>query len=492
MLADVNYIRTGTARFFNLVSNSRRAILAGALCVTSSSVFAVGFDQLGVLNGPQEAAADAWQGKDDPVTGQRPGIDPSLPNAGLCQRMNAAPDPRAGVASLATRCLELVETADPDAIDPTLNLGGAPADVPGWLQQIVPEEAEIMGSGSTDTAHDQLANVGNRLQFLRTGTSTLAVSGIHLTGDSLTGGAAGGDDYSRWGLFVNGSYGSGDKDQTFNEAGFDYDAYGITAGVDYRVNAALVAGIAVGFSKSEVEAEANDDTYDTDGNSIILYGSYFKELFYVEGSLTYGAYEHEGERNIAYGAGARRILRTAESDTDSNQLAWSLATGYNNSIARFNYSLFARVEGVDADIDGYDESGSGNPAAVGGNEWAMRVEDQEIESLQLVLGAHLAYALSASFGVIQPYVSAEAHHEFEDDARTVRSFYLNDPFFIDGDRSFPVELTTDKPDEDFFVISVGSSFVLKSGNQLFINYDTLVGMANVNSQAVTIGVRFEM
>lgn len=349
-----------------------------------------------------------------------------------------------------------------------------------------------MGSGSTDTSHDQLANIGSRLQFVRTGSSTLAVSGIHLTGDSLTGGAAGADDYSRWGLFINGSYGSGDKDQTFNEAGFDYDAYGITAGVDYRINEAFVAGVAVGFSKSEVEAEDNDDTYDTDGNSLIVYGTYFREYFYLEGSLTYGSYEHEGERNIDYGSGDRRIVRTADSDTDSDQLAWSIAAGYTNSVDRFNYSLFARAEGVDADIDAYDESGSGSPNAVGGNEWAMRVEDQEIESLQLVLGGQIAYALSANFGVIQPYLSAEAHHEFEDDERTVRSFYLNDPFFIEGDRSFPVELTTDEPDEDFFLISVGASFVFKGGNQFFINYDTLLGLDDVGSQAVTVGVRFEL
>ncbi|MGI9288449.1 MAG: autotransporter domain-containing protein [Pseudomonadales bacterium] len=109
-----------------------------------------------------------------------------------------------------------------------------------------------------------------------------------------------------------------------------------------------------------------------------------------------------------------------------------------------------------------------------------------------MLGGQLAYAFSANFGVIQPYLSAEAHHEFEDDARTVRSFYLNDPFFIEGDRSFPVELTTDEPDEDFFVISVGASFVFKGGNQFFVNYDTLVGLDDVGSQAVTVGVRFEL
>lgn len=475
-----------------LFSYPLRLSLIGFGIALSSGALAVGFDQLGPLNGPQEAAADAWQGEDDPATGERPGIDPSLPNAGLCQRMNGRENTEPGVVALATRCVELVETADPGAISPTFNLGGAPEDVPGWLQQIVPEETEIMGAGSTDTSHDQLANIGSRLQFLRTGTSMLAVSGINISGESLMGGAAGADGYSRWGLFVNGSYGSGDKDQTFNEAGFDYDAYGITAGADYRFTESLIAGLAVGFSQSDVDAENSADTYDTDGNNVILYGSYFSETFYVDGSLTYGAYEHEGRRNIAYGSGARRVERTADSDTDSDQLAWSVAVGYNNSIDRLNYSLFVRAEGVDADIDGYSESGTGDPDAVGGNEWAMRVEDQEIESLQAVLGGQLAYAFGTNFGVVQPYLNAAAHHEFENDSRTITSFYLNDPFFLAGDRSFPVELITDEPDEDFFVIGGGVSFVLQGGHQFFINYDTVAGLDDVSSQTVTVGVRLEL
>ncbi|MGI9293567.1 MAG: hypothetical protein ACR2PS_06245 [Pseudomonadales bacterium] len=104
----------------------------------------------------------------------------------------------------------------------------------------------------------------------------------------------------------------------------------------------------------------------------------------------------------------------------------------------------------------------------------------------------IRFAPLSLFGVILPYLSAGAHHELEDDSRTVRSFYLNDPFFIDGDRSFPVELTTDEPDEDFFLVSVGAIFVFKGETQFFVNYDTLLGLDDVGSQAVTLGMRFEL
>lgn len=468
------------------------AAICCAYLLVAENAFAVGFDQLQGLNGPQDAAADAIQGRD--INGARPDIGP-FEGIGLCQSIATAPADvsasfSAGTMALGTRCAELVQTADPNdntGLPAELNLGIAPDQVRAALQQVVPEETEIIGAGVTDTSHDQMTNISSRLQYLRTGTSILAVSGFHFSGASLAGGAAGVDGYSRWGLFVNGTYGNGDKDDTFNEAGFDYDAYGVTAGVDYRFNEAFVAGVAVGFSNSDVEIDNNAGDTNTDGVNGTLYGMYYAESFYFEGTLTLGSFEYENQRSINYGAGNMQVMADVDSDTDGDQFGWSLGAGYTNYTDNLNYSLFGRLEGIDADIDAYDELGSGpNP------EWAMHIDDQEIESVQAVFGAQLAFALSQSFGVFQPYASAEWHYEFEDDERNITANYLDDPFFAStGDKSFTVQLTSDKPDEDFFLVSVGATVLLKGGNQFFLNYDTILGLDDVSSQAITAGVRFE-
>lgn len=473
---------TAPAIFIALISAIGILML---LC--STVVRAVGFDQLQNLNGPQDAAADTIQGRDN-AQGVRPIIDANAPGAGLCQNIAGLENPTPGAAQLGLRCEELMETADPGAIDPNLNLGDS-AKVPGWLQQAMPEETQIIGSGTTDTSHDQLGNVNSRLQVLRLGVSTLPIAGVHL---ATTGGGASADDYSRVGLFINGDFGSGEKDATFNENAFEYDSGGVTAGIDYRFTEKLAAGAAIGYSRSDVEVQGNTGSYDSDGTSLTGYGSWHTERFYLEGSLTYGVSEHDGERRIAYGSPDKRIERDTRSSTDSDQIAWSLAGGYNGSVKRFSYSLFLRGEGVRSDIDSYDEEGSGNPVAIGNNEWTMHIEDQEVESLRGVLGSQVAFAWNLNHGVLQPYFGAEWRYELADDAREITAFYRNDPFFAAGDRRFAVVFTTDDTDEDHYLLSFGATLVLKGGTQLFINYDAVLGLEDVDSHYATAGIRFEL
>ncbi len=484
------------------VSKSSLCTLFGTalLLLQSDITFGVGLDQLEDLNGPQDAAADIIQGPD--VGGTRPAPAPEN-TLGLCPNISTASSNPAESA-LATRCTELVVSADPSGTGgagSAFDLGMAPEQVKSALQQVVPEETEIIGAGATDTSHDQLTNVKDRLQFLRTAIRTQSVVGMHF-GNSLDEGAAAADGSSRWGSFINAGYGTGEKDPTFNETGFDYDAYAITIGSDYRFNDNLVAGLALGVTKSDVTIDQGAGEYETDGENIALYGLYNgawieegwlkQSQFYVEGVLTRGVFDYEGQRDINYGSGASSVIRTAESTTDGDQWAWSLAAGVSAQRESWHFNFYGRAEGVDADIDAYDETGSGNSTVPTGNEWAVHVNKQELESRQLILGAQAAYAASQTFGVLQPYASLEAHHEFDDEARTITAFYRADPFFAADDPRFPILIQTDDADKDFFLMTLGITLALQEGNQLFLNYDTLLALEDVESHVISAGLRFEL
>lgn len=478
--------------------------LLAAMCasVFANLASAEGLDQLDViLNGPQDAAADAIQGAD--INGARPDIA-DVAGKGLCQSIATGTNREGdqGIAQAATdqlgmRCAELVFSADQETLDPDLllQLGIGDAEIANALQQVVPEETEIMGSGATDTMHDQMNNVESRLQIIRTGSSTLPIAGIHINGQTLTGGAAG-DGFSRLGIFINGDYGTGEKDATFNENGFDFDSYGITAGIDYRFGSNFVAGLAVGYSSSDVDVNQGFGSTEGEGINFTAYGTYFTDNYYIEASLTSGSYDYEGVREIDYGVGNARVQRTMASDTDGDQIAWSLGAGYNANKDALSYSYYGRFEGIDVDIDGYQErvTAANSTLADGSlnNDWAMRVLDQDVKSLRGVLGGQIAYALSKSFGVIQPYANLEFHHEFDDDSRVATAFYLNDPYFAVGDRTYAVNLTTDAPDENFFLLSLGTSILRAGGAQFFVNYDTLLGLSDVTSHKFTVGVRLEL
>ena len=223
---------------------------------------------------------------------------------------------------------------------------------------------------------------------------------------------------------------------------------------------------------------------------------WFNENFYVDASVTSGSYDYDGQRNINYGAGDKIVKRTLESETDSDQTAWSLGAGYNASKNSLNYSFYGRIEAVDVDIDGYEErvTASNSTLADGSlnNDWAMRVEDQDVESMRGVLGAQVAYSLSQDYGVLQPYAGLEYQREFEDDVRVARASYLNDPFFDSGDRTYVVQLETDEPDQSYFQLSLGTVLLRPGGSQWFVNYDTLLGLDDVTSHRFTVGVRLEL
>jgi len=480
---------------------SRKILMSLAICISSSLTSplaqAVGLDLLTNLNGPQDAAADAIQGAD--INGVRPLIA-DVAGKGLCQSIatgtsqtGTAKMDKAATGELGIRCAWLVGTADPSLGLP--NLGISLAQVAQALQQVVPEETEIMGSGSTDTMHDQNNNVSSRLQYIRTGVSSLPIAGLHITGDTLAGGNAG-EKFSRLGVFINGDYATGEKDSTFNESGFDFDSYGLTAGIDYRFADSFIAGIAIGYSESEAEVDDNLGSTDGEGTTFTVYGSWFKDNFYVDGSVTTGSYDYDGKRNINYGSGDAIVTRTFESDTDGDQTAWSIGGGYNIDNGSLNYSFYSRLEAVDVDIDGYQERVmAANSTLDDGslnNDWAMRIEDQEIESMRGVLGAQVAYSLSKNFGVLQPYASLEYQREFEDDIRVARASYVNDPFFDSGDRSYIVELATDEPDQSYYQLTVGSVLLRPGGTQWFVNYGTLLGLDDVTSHRFTFGARLEL
>ena len=115
----------------------------------------------------------------------------------------------------------------------------------------------------------------------------------------------------------------------------------------------------------------------------------------------------------------------------------------------------------------------------------MQVFDQDLESLQSVLGVNFTYVASTDFGVLTPYFTAEWYHEFEDDERNITAKYVFDP------TNDVLRFRSNGADEDFFGISLGVNSVLKGGAQLFLNYDTVLDLDDVTQHIFTAGVRYE-
>lgn len=356
-------------------------------------------------------------------------------------------------------------------VDPTADEARA---IAGLLDFISHEEVGVNGSQLTDTSASPLSSVIGRVQSLRgSGTLAAANNGIVL----ISGGAAG-DDFSRLSYFVNANFGTGSKDATSRENGFDFDSYGVTGGIDYRFSDQLIAGVALALGRSDVDIDSNLGDSDADSVSLTFYGSYYIDSWFVDGVLGFSQYDYDNQRNVLLTSIAFTPFgdQSISSDTDGDAFNISVGGGYNSELKGWQATYSARLDYTDASIDGYDEDQS--------NSLALSIGDQDVESLQLTLGAQFTKSYSKKWGTLNPFVGLELRNEFDDDTRVVTAQYFHDRF----NNTF--SFTSDDADSNYFLLSVGSSFVLSHGRQAFVNFDKVLGLSDVDSNTLTAGIRF--
>ncbi len=362
------------------------------------------------------------------------------------------------------------------------------------LQWVANEEVGAQGSMATDSAFGQMANIAARLGALRLGGGGFrlaardrdrTVHSLASAGSPPRGGGASADQLlNRWGVFVNGSYGVAERDPSGREDAFDAKQYSVTAGVDYRFPMGLVLGAAAGITGADVEFDGSQSVVDgdiqADAYSGSLFGLYYLGDFHVSGIFTYGRIDYELTRRITYPSNNPLVPPTSETalaDTEGSQILLGLTAGYEWSWQGLTVGPLARLDYLDASIDGYTERNA--------NAFNLEVSDQDIESLVSGLGFELSYAVSTPVGVVLPQARFEWNHEFQDDARRVTAQFVADP------TNTNLVALTDEPDRNFYSYALGVSATLPLGIQGFVNYEGVIGRDEVDSRQITAGGRWE-
>ncbi len=303
--------------------------------------------------------------------------------------------------------------------------------------------------------------------------------------ETLTGGAASADDFGRWGLFVNGRINYGDKKQTQNQAGFDFDTIGVTTGVDYRIRDNFVVGAALGYSRIKTDFDRSAGHLDIDTWNGSLFGTYFSaDKFYVDAALNYGDSGYDSVRRIVYTDVGGPVDRTATSDTDGMETSASLSAGYDFSHGAWTFGPHVGSDYYNVDVDEFRETGAGG--------LNMVVGDQNAQSFTLNAGGHLSYVFTPSWGVLIPHLRVDFVHEFEDSRELVAIQLAADPFSADPTNPTPpINLQTDRPDADYVVWSTGFSAQFINGMSGFVNYRSTTGYSDLTLSEVTLGLRWE-
>ncbi len=386
------------------------------------------------------------------------------------------------------------------------------------IAELTPEEIAAQAELALGSQKAQLGNIGSRLAALRGGGTRqtveqlavlirgrpLDLGGIQSAWRSrhddrrfakrvdaalaaaLAGGLAAADDdvtasggAPRWGVFVTGRMSFGDRPTTTRETGFDFETLGLTAGADYRVSDRLVFGGAFGYLDSDTDLVQDGGRLDARGYSLSAYGSYYSGKFYLDGVLSYGRNEYDLRRNIDLPQPFRGQQRyTALGNPDGSQLSASLGAGYDAQIRAWSLGGYGGLSWVDSEIDGYAERGAG--------PFNLAVAGQDARSLLSEAGFELAYAASQSWGVLRPTMRLSYLHEFEDDARLIRSRFVEDV------TANEFVIPTEDPDRDYFNLTAGLTATMARGRTVYLIYDTDLERQDLDVHTFTLGLRFEL
>lgn len=374
------------------------------------------------------------------------------------------------------------------------------------LQTINGEELQNPQQQITEIRDTMIGGLTARIDAIRTGTVgpgvSLAGLGLSdgdrlLAADDLTDAAILPAQWSespllsRLGIFANGKVIIGDKDDTSESDGYDFQTYGLNVGADYRVTDEVVLGGAFGYSHYNADINntarsPNGQDVDSDTYAFSLFGAYnfdFGAFVDVIGTVGWADFDskrkifipNNNDGNVFAG---EDINRTAKGSFDTFQYGFAARAGYDYSpeaLQALTLTPIAGVQFLRADIDSFKEKG-----ASGLN---LKYDDYTAKSTTSDLGLEASYAFSTGIGVITPAVRGSWVHEFEDNnGPKVR--YLNDPTGLSEFR-----ITADSTDSDYGVLGASVAGQFAAGWAAYIDYSAPVGLSDFTVNQIFFGVR---
>ncbi len=393
------------------------------------------------------------------------------------------------------------------------------------LNNMTSEESSVMGTSTVELSGAQSAAIIGRLSVVRnTSTGGVAFSPVPtgesqdtpasafsrpvVVQDSPTGfteynvvdqingyqlDVSNINQYGRWGAFLTGGFGTGDKDATSREPGFDFDSWSLVGGIDYRFSDNFILGGALSYAVTDSSVDNNGGNVDLDGFGVSVYGTYYLDKFYVDFLAGLATKEFDMGRNVQYAVpantgGTTVVSQAFGADTDATDVNLSIGGGYDMNYGGISVTPFGQLAYIHSDIDGYTErlrNTNTNP----GFGLALEVEDQEVESFTSSLGVQVARAFNTQSGVITPYLRGEWMHEFENNSRNIVATFATVRNEFDAQNN--IIIPTDDPDRNYFNLSAGVSGVFPGGYQCFLDYTTILGYDDLTVHRLVAGLRFE-
>lgn len=237
----------------------------------------------------------------------------------------------------------------------------------------------------------------------------------------------------------------GSYDTTANGIGYDVDTYGISAGIEAKINPALSIGVMVSGLDGEAKAYNSRGKVDASGVSMALFGrAAFGQGGSVQAMVGYQDLSFDTKRNVSD--------LVAKASPDGSQTFFALQADYMFRQGALTWGPMASVEHYKLKVDAFNETGAG--------AWNMSVDKQDGSVTLASAGVRGEYHVNAA-GTTRVYGSLAWTKASGDDA-----------FISTGFTGLPTYVTpVDGIDQDWVDVNLGVTTPVS----LFGNKETYLG-----------------
>ncbi|HEX5693267.1 MAG TPA: autotransporter outer membrane beta-barrel domain-containing protein, partial [Arenimonas sp.] len=303
----------------------------------------------------------------------------------------------------------------------------------------------------------------------RTGLKGPAGQGLAASGDAAGAPGSSGGSGGPLGVWTGGMIRSGSQDGRDGSADISFETDGISTGVDYRVNPALVVGGGFGYGRDENEVGGNGSRVDGSARTIAFYASYHPgELFFLDSLVGYQQLDFDLRRYVTSTGGLVNGQR------DGDQWFASVAMGADIVRGDLLVTPYARVDVARAQLDSYTETGD----AI----YALHYDAMDVDSSIGSIGLRMDHQNTMGWGRFTPQLRLEYQRDLG--GRSSATMRYAD---LPGGPTYGV-LATDF-DNNRFVLGLGALFDFDSGWGLGFEYNGQVTPGDGTDSGLSLQVQ---
>ncbi len=345
--------------------------------------------------------------------------------------------------------------------------GAALGELVQALRAVSPEKTTAMTTAGKQVSAAQMGNVALRVAtLLQGGGGGFNTSGLTLVdgdvplslgmlGDVLN--AAGEDENeekrtllggTRWGVWVNGAIGGGEQRRIRGNAGFDFDNWSLTAGMDYRLRDTTFVGAAIGLSRLSSKFDGVRDSMDADGRALHLYAGYSAPSgLALDGSLSLLRTSYELVRYLPEpGSTDLGVLDYRTRGTpDSSQVSGSLGVSWYFQRDIWTFAPTLQYEFLRTHIDAFEEDGQ--------SLFRLGFAEENLRTRSLSAGFSGDVTLATEVGTFRPYLRTLWYADSGTGAANILAY------FVEGGQATPMHaVVMAEPDRSYGTVELGLGF----------------------------------